>query len=176
MFGFRRMPLVRVLLLAVLITLPAATAYADAPTFETVAINQPPIPIPACSFPVLLQFAGELRITKENGAPRMVHIQLRGTFTNPASGKSLAFRTNLTRTDIVFNGDGTATVTDSGLGTMVNIPGVGNVGATVGRARVTIPASPPSQALGPPAGPPISFEYQHGQFDPLFPAACQYLQ
>ncbi len=172
MSAFHWLQLVRALLLAVLLAAPAARTYADAPTVETVPINVGPIPIPGCSFPVLLQSAGEVKITYENGVPRMVHIQLRGTFTNPESSKVLSFRTNATRRDIVYNPDGTATVTDAGLGGIVNIPGVGNIGATVGRARVTIPAS---QALRLATG-PATFHFQAGQFEPLFPAACQYLR
>jgi hypothetical protein len=133
-------------------------------------------PIPAspytCPFDVQVELNGYIDDTYTNDVLTMVHFHFTTTFRNPANGKAISSTTNLTRTDIVFNGDGTATVTDSGIDGVFTVPGVGNVGAVVGRARGTIPRE---QAGGITTGPVVPV-FQHGQFTGVFPAACPYLQ
>jgi hypothetical protein len=167
MFACQWTRVVRALLLATLLGLPAMSAHASTPTIVTTPFSES-ITFPAgtfCEFPVVLQDAGTVRTMLENGVPTMIQLHLTGSFSNPLTGKSLSFVTNITRTNFVVNPDGSTGFTDAGLAGMLTIPGVGQIGATVGRGTVTI--QPNGQ---------VTFLFRAGQFNDPFPAACQYLR
>src|SRR5262249_54141215 len=97
---------------------------------------------------------------------------LRSVVSNSANGKAISSPTHLTRRDIKFNGDGTATVTDAGIDGVFTVPGAGNIAAQAGRGTAIIPAvQAPVISPG-----PATFLFQAGQSNPVFPAACPYLQ
>jgi len=172
---FRGTSLIRALMFASLLAVPTASARADAPTVVNNPLNLT-VPIPSspftCPFDVQVQLTGYITDTYRDGVLSMVHFHFITTFSNPSTGKAISSTTDLTRTHIVFSGDGTtATVTDTGIDGVFTVPGVGNVGAVVGRGTAIIPAA---QAPGITTGPVIPV-FQAGQFTGVFPSACPYL-
>jgi hypothetical protein len=132
---------------------PATRIYASAPTRIVQKVVNDQFTFAACDgLSVTRTLNGTIQITDfvdKNGELReAVHVRLKGSFTNDATGVSIPFV--VAETDVVnLNPDGSATVAIIGLVGMITVPGLGLVTADVGRLVLSFtgPQDPNPQLL-----------------------------
>ena len=126
----------------------------------------------ACGFPVVSSVTGTIRTTiffdnADNFVRDLIHVQLHGIFTNPATGATVPFNV-AERSSLAVASDDTATLTINGLTGKATIPGSGRVAADVGRLVLFFEG--PDDV-----DPDVIFEAGHHDNGP-FPLICSALE
>ena len=148
MRAFRLLPVLLALLLAALAVVPALAAPTDVKpgdNFVVIPISDTEqIPADFCGFPLVVTIDGWVKIrfpsNTQSGVIEVDSVHTHSTLTNPANGKSsdgiaaATFR-------YVDNGDGTVTLTITGLQGRDTIPGEGRVTGDIGRLVLVFDAA-----------------------------------